>query len=63
LPEDPVVSHSLVALIHRTFTLSREAGASVLLVPPLLVVSFSILEGVDPSRSSNPCFVIGRQKI
>jgi hypothetical protein len=34
LPEDPVVSHSLVALIHRTFTLSGEADASVLLVPP-----------------------------
>jgi hypothetical protein len=34
LPEDPVVSHSLVTLIHRIFTLSGEAGASVLLVPP-----------------------------
>jgi hypothetical protein len=34
LPEDPVVSHSLVALIHLTFTLSGEAGASVLPVPP-----------------------------
>jgi hypothetical protein len=35
----------------------------VLPVPPLLVVSFSVLEEVDPSTSSNPCFVVGRQKI
>jgi hypothetical protein len=58
LPEDPVVSHSLHTFIHRTFTLSWEAGASVLPVPPLLEVSFPVLEGVDPSTRSNACFVV-----
>jgi hypothetical protein len=49
--------------IHSLLIHAGEADVSTIPAPLLFLVFYSVLEGVDPSTRSNPCFVVGRQKI